>query len=357
MNFTRMHKYMNDNVEKFVGNNDELKDRIKSKPQALLLLYFNRVINYNSKFREFLNISLNNDKAKNNVDENKELLENLKTVKTALVKMYINLLKIREVFRSSHGYSEADKLYFKKIIDMENLITTSIILIENRWSNRLNIEKAEKNSLNIQYLRTEIASYIEFIKPRNNTDDIPMFDAVAPALELKRLRMLKERQPSPKMSVMRPASRQEPVAIEPAVLKRDITRLRRQAKQAGISPRSPTRAATRRTPSPRKQSPRTPSPRKQSPRKQSPRKQSPLSPTIKAVYRHRPLPLSPTPLPPPLYPQTIIATLIRSRPSTAARRSPPRQSPRSRSPPHSNKKSPRQNIYPSIPKMPWYQQR
>ena len=350
MNFTRMHKYMNDNVEKFVGNNDELKDRIKSKPQALLLLYFNRVINYNSKFREFLNISLNNDKAKNNVDENKEHLENLKTVKTAIIKMYINLLKIREVFRSSHGYSEADKLYFKKIIDMENLITMSIILIENRWSNRSNIEKAEKNSLNIQYLRTEIASYMEFIKPRNNTDDIPMFDAVAPALELKRLRMLKERQSSPKMSVMRPASRQEPVAIEPAVLKRDITRLRRQAKQAGISPRTPTRAATRRTPSPR-----AASSRRQSPRKQSPRKQSPREPTIKAVYRHRPLPLSPTPLPHPLYPQTIMATLIRSRPSSAARRSPPRRLPRS--PPHSNRRSPRQNLYPSIPKMPWYQQR
>lgn len=328
MNFTRMHKYINNNVAKFVGNNKELHDKIKSKPQALLLLYFNRVIHYNSKFREFLNISLIYDKAQGYVNENKEHLENLKTVKTALVKMYITLLKIREVFHSSHGYSEADKSYFKKIIDMENLITTSIILIENRWSNSLNIEKAEQNSLNIQYLRTIITSYIDFIKPRNNTDDsIPMFDAV-PAQEFKKLRMLKERQPSPKMSVMRPASRQEPVAmLKSAVLKKDITKLRRQAKQSGISPR---------TPSPRSPTRRTPSPRAASSRRQSPR---------------------PTPIPPPLYPQTIMATLIRSRPTTATRRSPPRQSPRSRSPPHSNRRSPRQNLYPSIPKMPWYQPR
>ena len=235
MNFTRMHKYIDTNVAKFVGNNNQLSDRVKSKPQALLLLYFNRVVNYNSKFREFLNISLKYDKPAGNVDENKEHLENLKTVKTALVKMYIDLLKIRDVYRSSHGYSEADKSYFKKIVNMENLVTASIILIENRWSNQSNIEKAEKNSLNIKYLRTEIASYIDFIKPRNNNDDIPMFDAVAPALELKRIKMLNERQPSPKMSVMRPSSRHEPVAmLEPAVLKRDISRLRRQEKEAGI---------------------------------------------------------------------------------------------------------------------------
>ena len=192
---------------------------------------------------------------------------------------------------------------------------------------------------------------MEFIKPRNNTDDIPMFDAVAPALELKRLKMLKERQPSPKMAVMRPASRQEPVAIEPAVLKRDITRLRRQVKQAGISPRRP----SPRVPSPRAASSRRPSPRRLSPRVPSPRRPSPRTPT-----RRTPSPRIPTPLHPsakPLYPQPIIATLIRSRPSTAARRSPLRPSPRSRSPSYSNRRSPRQNLYPSIPKMPWYQPR
>ena len=54
---------------------------------------------------EFFNISLKYDKPVGNVDENKEHLENLKTVKTALVKMYIDLLKIRDVYSSSHGYS------------------------------------------------------------------------------------------------------------------------------------------------------------------------------------------------------------------------------------------------------------
>jgi hypothetical protein len=140
MNFTRMHKYINSNVAKFVGNNELLQNRLKSKQQAFLLLYFQKVINYNSKFREFLNITLNYDKPFKNVDENRKHLENLNTVKTALVKMYITLLKIREVFRSSLGYSESDKSYFEKIIEMENLITTSIILIENRWSNQSNVD-------------------------------------------------------------------------------------------------------------------------------------------------------------------------------------------------------------------------